>query len=117
MTDKKLLLGVGLHAFVPPVLARYREQVQDKKRGAELEKVAATLAKRGYELGGETYKKTPKGIPADHPRAALLRHSGLYSSWEGKHPKELGSPGFVDFVAARYKELLPLHQWLAGMNE
>lgn len=116
MTDTKLLLGAGLHGFVPPVLARYREHVLDKKRGAELEKVAATLAKRGYKLGGETYKKTPKGIVADHPRAALLKHSGLYSAWEGKHPKELSSAAFVGFVIARYKELLPLHQWLAGMS-
>ncbi|HVY28824.1 MAG TPA: DUF2461 domain-containing protein [Polyangiaceae bacterium] len=117
LSDKKLLLGAGMHGFVPPVLALYREQVLSDKRGPELSKVAAALNKKGYQLGGETYKKPPKGVPAEHPRAALLKHGGLYSSWDGKHPKELGTARFVDFVVERYRELLPLHRWLSQMTK
>jgi len=99
------------------VLARYRKNVLGDKRGAELSKLVAGLRKKGYDVGGETYKKTPQGVPADHPRAALLKHSGLYSGWEGKHPKELGSPRFVDFVIDHFAKVAALHHWLSGMTK
>ena len=116
LTPTKLLLGAGMHGFVPPVLAQYRQNVLSDKRGAELAKLAAKLQKKGYSLGGETYKKTPQGVPADHPRAALLKHSGLHCGWEGKHPKELGSARLVNFVIERFADVTPLHLWLAGMS-
>jgi uncharacterized protein (TIGR02453 family) len=117
LAPNKLLLGGGMHGFMPPVLAQYRKNVLNDKRGAELVKLATALRKRGYEVGGETYKKTPQGVPADHPRAALLKHSGLHSGWEGKHPKELGSARFVDFVMNHFEAVAPLHRWLCGMTK
>ncbi|HXK16872.1 MAG TPA: DUF2461 domain-containing protein [Polyangiaceae bacterium] len=117
LTPSKLLLGGGMHGFMPPVLAQYRKNVLNDKRGAELAKLAAALRKKGYEVGGETYKKTPQGVPAEHPRAALLKHSGLHSGWEGKHPKQLGSASFVDFVLDHFAAVAPLHHWLMGMTK
>jgi uncharacterized protein (TIGR02453 family) len=117
LTPSKLLLGGGMHGFMPPVLAQYRKNVLNDKRGAELVKLTLALHKKGYEVGGETYKKTPQGVPSDHPRAALLKHSGLHSGWEGKHPKELGSARFVDFIMGHFENVAPLHRWLAGMTK
>lgn len=82
-----------------------------------LAKVVAGLTSKGYAVGGETYKKTPRGIVADHPRAALLRHRGLYATWEDKHPKELGSARFVDFAVAHFGRMVPVHAWLAGLSD
>ena len=63
----------------------------ERAKGAALAATVAKLRKAGYEVGTESYKKTPAGIPADHPRAALLRHGGLHAGWEGKHPAALGT--------------------------
>jgi|SRR5579859_43357 len=115
LTPKTLLLGAGMHGFMPPVLARYRRAVLDDAKGRALASVVAKLRKEGRDVGGETYKKVPAGVPKDHPRAALLRHGGLYVGWEGKHPAELFTPKAVDFVVKEYGKLAPLHRWLTAM--
>jgi uncharacterized protein (TIGR02453 family) len=115
LTPTRLLLGAGMHGFQPPVLARYRAAVLDARKGPALAKVVASLAKAGYPVGGESYKKTPRGVPDDHPRAALLKHGALFAGWEGKHPKELGSAKLVDFAAKHYAAIAPLHAWLRAM--
>jgi uncharacterized protein (TIGR02453 family) len=117
LTPTRLILGAGTHVFAPPVLNRYRKQVLNEKRGAALAKLVATLQSEGFAVGGETYKKTPRGVPADHARATLLRHGGLYATWEGKHPKELGTVRCVDFAATHFGRIAPVHAWLAGLAE
>src|SRR5262249_39822409 len=81
LTPERVMGGAGLHGFAPPVLARYRAAVLDPKRGEALARVVASVRKAGYEVGTESYKKVPAGAPADHPRAALLRHGGLHAGW------------------------------------
>jgi uncharacterized protein (TIGR02453 family) len=115
LTPDRLLLGAGMHGFMPPALARYRQAVLDPKRGAALARLVEALRADGYDVGTETYKKVPAGAPADHPRAALLRHSGLHAGWEGKHPAQLRAPAFADFVAERFKAVAPLHRWLRSI--
>ncbi len=111
----RLLLGAGMHGFMPPVLPRYRAAVLDAGQGKALAALVAKLRKAGYAVGGESYKKVPAGVPADHPRAALLRHGGLYAGWEDRPPTSLGTPKFVDFVAKHYAALAPIHRWLRGI--
>lgn len=111
LTAKELMLGAGMHGFMPPELAKYRAAVAGKK-GESLAKIEAKLKKGGYDFGGETYKKVPRGFDEGHPRAALLKHSGLFAGWHGKHPKEMGTPRFVDFCAKHYAAIAPVHEWL-----
>jgi uncharacterized protein (TIGR02453 family) len=115
LTPDRLLLGAGMHVFAPPVLARYRAAVLDARKGAALAATVARLRKVGYEVGTESYKKVPAGAPADHPRAALLRHEGLHATWEGKHPAELATGAIVDVVAKHFAAVAPVHRWLRGM--
>jgi uncharacterized protein (TIGR02453 family) len=115
LSPKTLIVGGGMHGFSPAMLARYREAVDDDKKGTALVAIVKKLRAAGYEVGGETYKKTPRGVPETHPRAALLKHSGLYAGWEGKHPKEITSPKLVDFVVKHYTAIALLHRWLVAM--
>jgi uncharacterized protein (TIGR02453 family) len=115
LTPDQLMLGAGMHGFTPPALERYRQAVLDDKQGAALERAVAKVKKAGYEVGGQTYKKPPRGVPADHPRADLLKHSGLYATWTGKHPRELGGGGLVPLVAKHFAAAAPIHNWLRDL--
>jgi uncharacterized protein (TIGR02453 family) len=112
LTPKLLTIGTGMHGFMPPVLAKYRKAVLDDKKGKKLAEIVKQLSKKGYKIGGESYKKVPRGVDEDHPRASLLKHSGLYTGWEGKHPKDLFTKKAVDFVVGHYEATAPLHEWI-----
>jgi uncharacterized protein (TIGR02453 family) len=115
LTPKELMLGAGMHGFMPPALERYRQAVLDEKKGPALAKAVAKVRKAGYEVGGQTYKKTPRGISEDHPRADLLKHGGLYASWSGKHPRELAGSGLLSLAAKHYAAMAPIHRWLRDL--
>jgi uncharacterized protein (TIGR02453 family) len=115
LTPDELLVGGGMHGFMPEALARYRAAVLDDVKGAALVRAVAKVRKAGHEVGGQTYKKTPRGVAEDHPRADLLKHSGLYAGWTGKHPRELSGPGLVSFVAKHCAAVAPIHHWLRDL--
>lgn len=83
------MLGAGMHVFAPPVLAR-----------------------RSRSRATASAARVTKKFDADHPRAALLKHAGLFAGWEDAHPKELASGKLVDFAAKRYAAMTPLHACL-----
>ncbi|HVY37491.1 MAG TPA: DUF2461 domain-containing protein [Polyangia bacterium] len=112
----RLLLGAGMHQFTAVALPRYRAAVRDARRGAALTALVSRLRRAGYQVGTEAYKRLPPGVPADHPRAALLRHGGLHASWQGRLPRELGTAAFVPFAARHFAALAPLHRWLRSMR-
>ena len=49
------------------------------------------------------------------PRADLLKHSGLYATWSGKHPRELGGAGLIGLAAKHYAAMAPIHAWLRAL--
>ncbi len=115
LTPKSLMLGAGMHGFSPEMLARYRKAVLDPKRGAALAAAVKKVRANGCEVGGEHYKRVPKGADADHARAALLKHNGLYAGRDMKHPAALHGATFVDFVAKQFAAAAPIHAWLTAL--
>jgi hypothetical protein len=90
--------------------------VRGDERGGALAKIVDELRAGGYVVIGESYKKTPRGVPADHPRAVLLKHGGLVATLDGEHPKELGTPSLVDFSFSHFSRMAKLHAWLVGLH-
>lgn len=115
LTPNELMLGAGLHILVPPMLARFRKAVLDKRRGDALARIVAKLRKANLEVGEVGFKKVPRGVPEDHPRAELLKFSGLHAEWRGRHPKELFTPKFVEFAVKQFTAVADLHEWLQKM--
>ena len=73
-------MHVGQHVFPREVLAAYREAVDDESMAGKLEKAFEAVDKNGdNEVGGEHYKRVPRGYDADHPRQELLRYNGLWA--------------------------------------
>jgi uncharacterized protein (TIGR02453 family) len=117
LTPEELLLGGGMHHFEPAQLERYRTSVVDNERGATLRDEVARLHASGYELGGQRYKRTPRGFEAPNDRADLLLHDGVYA-WVAFSPvpDEVFTPAFAPFCAERYRPLTPLVEWLAPIR-
>ncbi len=108
-----LWLGVGLYMIPDPLLGRFRKAVVESKSGAEIRKIKAEIsAMAGFSLGGEHYKRVPAGFDPAHPNAALLKHRGLYASFESKIPAEFFSARLVEYCFERFEPLAPLHRWL-----
>jgi uncharacterized protein (TIGR02453 family) len=108
-----LWIGVGMYMIPDPLLGRFRKAVVDPKSGAEIRKIKAAIsAMAGFSFGGEHYKRVPAGFDPAHPNAALLKHKGLYASFESKIPAEFFSARLVDYCFERYEPLAPLHRWL-----
>lgn len=116
LTPARLVLAVGMIHLQKATLSRYREQVLDEARGAALGAIVEELRAAGYIVGGESYKKTPRGVPADHPRASLLKHGALFASHDVPHPPELARPAFVDFALWHFTRMAPLHAWLLPLG-
>jgi uncharacterized protein (TIGR02453 family) len=110
-----LMLGAGMHAFsADGVLERYRQAVLDPVRGDQL--VAAAEAVGLEHIGGRTYSRTPRGLPADHPRADWLRHSGLYVEATFQPvPPEVFTAAFPTFCRDQFQRYRPLQQWLVDL--
>ena len=108
-------VGMGMHIFAKRVLPVYREAVADAKRGPQLVKILDRLEKAGYRIGGEHYKRVPRGMDPGHPREKLLRHAGLHVQWPLEPAKILESPELLDFCHSRFKEYQPLHGWLVSL--
>jgi len=110
-------LAAGMWSFSKPLLASYRSTVDDPRlSGALVELLRPIIDSASYELKGQSYKRVPRGYPADHPRGDLLRHSGLFASGPALSVELMTSPDIVDVVMDHFGNLAPLVNWLASLE-
>lgn len=106
----------GLHGFPKPFLEAYREAVIDDELGEELNTILTTMPS-AYTIGDKHYKRVPRGYDKEHPRADLLLYNSLVVSAPGFSTEAVSSPGFVDACFEHYRQMAPLQQWLAKVNQ
>jgi uncharacterized protein (TIGR02453 family) len=107
-----LMAAGGYYRMAPDQVTRFRTAVDDERRGTDLEKRLAALRVDGFTIAGEALRTRPKGFAADHPRIELLRYKGIYG-WRGWPPDDvLHEPGALERVAAAWRALRPLTEWL-----
>ena len=90
-------------------IALFRAAAAADQSGRALENLVSSLAADGHEILGDVMSRVPRGYPADHPRAALLKHRSLIAA------RELDSEA-VDDVEPVYRaceRLRALLDWLA----
>lgn len=106
-------LMAGMHAFQPEQLAAYRTAVADPKLGRELTEALDEVRRAGdYVVGGEHYKRVPRGFDPEHPRADLLRFNALYVYSPAIPPEVVTGPEIVDVCFAHCQAMAPVHRWL-----
>jgi uncharacterized protein (TIGR02453 family) len=108
-----VVIGSGAHGFDKHRLTTYRDAVADATTGAELAKIVANLEAAGHEIGGESYKRVPRGYAADGIGERLLRHAALYAHAE-LPTKTATSARFVDTVLGYWRTFLGVHRWLVA---
>jgi uncharacterized protein (DUF2461 family) len=92
----------------PEQLAAFRAATAADDSGLALERILSSLAADGYEILGDVMQRVPRGYPADHPRASLLRHRTLTAAREF----EADAVRDVEPVYQACEQLRPLLAWL-----
>jgi len=104
---ERTTVGAGMHMFSDEALAAYRTAVEAPDCAAELQAILQALPS-GYEVGGKTLKRVPKGFPDNE----LLKHTGLFASTQLDQPEELYRAEFPDTALRHFRALAPVQQWL-----
>ncbi len=105
-------VGGGIYDTSPDRLAAIRSAIDNDLHGPELFRVLESLSHKGWDVGGDRVKTTPRGWSADHPRIDLLRHKTItvmrdYGFDDIIHTREL-----VDQIRSDWREVTPLIDWL-----
>jgi uncharacterized protein (DUF2461 family) len=90
-------------------IARFRAAAAAEKSGRALEDLVLSLATDGHEIVGDVMKRIPRGYPADHPRADLLKYRSLGAAIE----LEVDAVRDVEPVYRACERLRPLLAWFA----
>lgn len=105
--------AAGHYMMDPGALAKFRLAVADDEKGRELDKLLATLKKKGFTADShDTYKRVPKGFDPDHPRAGHLVRKGLTVGFPDLPKGLLASPKLLPWLVDKAKAAAPLVEWL-----
>jgi hypothetical protein len=90
-------------------IALFRAATAADVSGRALENLLSSLAPDGHEILGDVMKRIPRGYPADHPRADLLKHRSLIAA------RDLESDAVRDVEPVYHacERLRPLLDWLS----
>ncbi len=106
--------GGGFYHADARGLAAYRQAVDDRRRGTELQAIVDRLVADGWQVVGEQLKRSPRGYPADHARVDLLRHKWLYVVHE-IDPNAPSLAAVTEQVAERWRAARPLVAWASDV--
>jgi uncharacterized protein (DUF2461 family) len=89
-------------------VASFRAATAADRSGRQLADLVSSLAADGHEIQGDVMKRVPRGYPADHPRAGLLKHRSLIAARE----LEGDTVRDVEPVYRACERMRPLLGWL-----
>jgi uncharacterized protein (TIGR02453 family) len=103
--------AAGQYLIPPEQLARVRQAIADPARGKELTTLLRRLDKRGYTLRARsTLTRVPRGFPADHPRAHLLKMKGFIVRFPPM--PEIATRQLATWLRRECKAVAPLVEWI-----
>jgi uncharacterized protein (TIGR02453 family) len=109
----KSFAAAGHYMMDADTLKRFRAAVADDARGKELDKILASLRKKGFTVSSyDTYKRVPAGFDPDHPRAEHLKRKGLIVTFPEMPKGMLAQKKLMPWLATHVKSAAPLVEWL-----
>lgn len=112
---KYFFIGTGSYIFTDSLIKVYREAVTEKAAGEQISSIIKKMKKLGYQIGGQHFKRLPKGFDDNSPNSELLLHNGLYCYLESKEMNLLKPDTVIDFAFKHFKAMLPIQTWLADV--
>lgn len=109
---KLFFVGLGMYIFTPEQIKKFRETVYNNANAEELNKIIKNIKKKGYKINETHYRQIPRGFDKDYQYADLLKYNGLYAYYENKNLEELLNSDQIKFLFKKFKDILPLHNWL-----
>ncbi|MEV5604705.1 DUF2461 family protein [Streptomyces sp. NPDC052299] len=97
----------------PGQVEAFRAAVMSEGSGGELPAIVEGLRHKGFDVSGDMMKRVPRGCPADHPRAELLRHRSLIAARSLGCEEWVHTPEAVERVLSAAADLDALLMWLA----
>lgn len=117
LSPRGVRTGAGFYDASSPRLAAFRAAIDHDRSGPQLDKLLRTLRRRGFEVGGDRLKTSPRGYAADHPRIELLRHRSLVVGRSLGFEPVVHTPEVLDVIRADWRTLRPLISWVAEHSE
>ena len=114
VTTDSIGIGAGCPAFDSGRLQAFRNAVADAQAGTALAKTAAKLKGAGYAIGGEHYKRPPKGVEAPPAAAPFLLHRALFVHTDADAAVATTDGAMLETCVGHWRALAPLHRWLIG---
>jgi uncharacterized protein (TIGR02453 family) len=115
VSNKQVAIGGGVYMPTPETLAALRRHIAAQHE--DFRRILAARALRSLygEMQGETLSRVPKGYPADHPAADLLRFKQfLYYVEMG--PEIALTPTLYEEILKRFRAMAPFTDFLnAGL--
>ncbi len=109
-----LFVGTGYYHMASDQLERWRQAVDDERRGATVAKVVRDLRAARLEIGSmDALKTAPRGYPRDHPRIELLRMKGLTAGRSFPVARWMHTTGAAARIVGVWEECAPMNRWLA----
>ena len=112
---EKLLFATGQKEFEGDALDRYRTAVMDGETGRVLDTLVTKMRHSGAALHGEQLQNIPRGCPADHDRADLLRFKGLHMESSLPVTRQVHNPAIVQICLDQFARGKPLYDWLKSL--
>lgn len=109
---ERLHFVTGQKEFEGKTLDRYRTAVMDAETGRELDALMKKMRSNDAGLQGDELQKVPRGYPADHARADLLRFKGLYIERSLPVTQEICGRECVRVCLEQFARGKPLYDWL-----
>jgi uncharacterized protein (TIGR02453 family) len=113
ISHKEVAIGGGVYHPEPPQLFAIRQRIAERHQ--EFRRILAAKPVRSLfgDLEGERLSRVPKGFPADHPAADVLRYKN-YILYVERPPTLATSPKLYDEIVDRYRAMLPFLNFLTA---
>ena len=114
--SREVFVAAGIRNFKAPLLAAYREYIQNDERRIELHRILKRLEERGYRIPEAHYKRYPAGFDGDEPHARLALYRAMFAYTTFKAGKIFHSPKIIDKCFTIYEDMFDLQQWVYDLT-
>jgi len=111
ISHKEVAIGGGVYSPEPPQLLAIRERIATRHEEFRRILAARPVRKLLGDLYGDQLSRVPRGFPADHPAADLLRFK-YYILYKELAPSLATSPKLHKEIVERFRVMLPFMHFL-----